>query len=247
MKNYIIPFVSLVLFLNTSFSGHAQTAFHKHSLSLSLTGGSTRAIYATKNNRPSDLSVSAHRQNMDGIVDPLILEFGLSDRIGIGFTAGADIYKIDAKKFYNYEAQYESGKLSAYAHYFTFDFNYHPYVDRKIDLSYSAGIGTLKVNVFDCPAEEAAAQDAASGEDNTDENKSDTYEKYKQYIARGPVLRAGVKLRYYFWRRLGIMGMVTGFTGKANALNNSDHNFGKDYSTRISGVATELGICFRFF
>ncbi|HOZ86634.1 MAG TPA: hypothetical protein PL029_02700 [Bacteroidia bacterium] len=247
MKNYIISFVALVLFLNTGFSGRAQTAFHKYALTVSITGGSTRAVYSTKNNRPSDLSVRDHRQNMDGIVDPLILEFGISDRFGIGFTAGADIYKIDAKKFYNYDAQYESGKLPAYAHYFTFDFNYHPYVDRKIDLSYSAGIGTLKVNVFDCPAEQAAALDAESAENNEIASSGGDIQKYNQYVARGPMLRAGVKLRYYFWRRLGIMGMVTGFTGKANTLNKSDNNFGKDYSTSISGVATELGICFRFF
>ncbi|MES2679025.1 MAG: hypothetical protein V4635_04030 [Bacteroidota bacterium] len=247
MKNCIVPFVASVLFLTTAFLGRAQTAFHKYSLSVSLTGGSTRANYATKNNSPSDLSAPINRENMDGIVDPLILEFGITDRIGVGFTAGADIYKIDAKKFYNYDAKYESGKLPTYAHYFTLDFNYHPYVTRKLDLSYSLGIGTLKVNVFDCPEDEAATQDAASTEDNTAEKNDDGVQQYNQYIARGPMLRAGVKLRYYFWRRLGIMGMVTGFSGKANSLNRSDSNFGKGYATRINGVATELGICFRFF
>ncbi len=241
MKKFTISAIGLLLFSLTQ----AQTAFHKYSLSVSLTGGSTRAFYTTSLTHPSDIGNKGHRECIHGAVDPLILEFGVSDRFGIGLTAGGDRYDIDSRKYYNYSPQYGNGKLTTYTGYVTFDCNYHPFVGTKLDVSLYGGIGTFKVNVLDCPEGEATEANANASDGSSNSDVATT--KYYQYMARGPIVRTGVKMRYYFWRRLGAMMMVTGFTGKATPTGNGYYSFGNDYSTRITGVSTEFGICYRFF
>ncbi len=244
MKNYIVSIISLPSFLlmgNLSQAQAPNTAFHKYSLSLAVTGGSTRAEYSTRDNSGSGPSVLKNREGTRGAIDPFILEFGISNHFGVGFTTGGETYNVDANKFYDYRAIDESRKLSSNTHYFTFDFNYHPYVTNRLDVSVFSGIGTLKVNIADYPTQY-----------NSDGTQNMNYSTMCQapvnsYYAKGAIVRTGIKARYYFWKRLGVMGMVTTFSGIASPRNTGALTFGNNYSTIVTGFATEFGLCFRFF
>ena len=96
----LISAITLVL-LASSFSGYSQArAFRKHSFVVGISEGSTSAAYRTSD-------VDKHpvaREHEHGIRDPLTLEYGLSDRWGIGINIGNDIFLIDPVRFYGTDA-----------------------------------------------------------------------------------------------------------------------------------------------
>jgi hypothetical protein len=236
MKNNFVRVLCLALCTIAGHMDFAQ-AFHKYSLSVSITGGSTRAVYSTRDNLELGSSTIRNRQCIKGEMDPLIVEFGITNRIGVGFTFGANAYMVDANKFYNYGPPDQSGKqLYSHASYSTFDVNYHPFVTRKLDLALFTSIGTLKVNVCDVPDDSPETDVSAfSGSD------------YNLYYAKGTIFRTGVTTRYYFWKRLGVVSTVTGFSGFAKPHALDGNNFGGNYSTVLTGYTIEFGLCFRFF
>jgi hypothetical protein len=160
---------------------------------------------------------------MDGIRDPLFIEFGLSNRWGIGLSTGNDIFKVDPSKYYGFQLT-DNQTVTAKTSEFTFDVNYHLYSGRKTDLSIYSSLGSFGV--------------AFSGKDG-DYN-------YK-YNAKGGIIRFGTKLRYYFYKRLGVMGMASYYSGTASPLEVKGNSVANNVSTTIQGYALEFGLCFRFF
>jgi hypothetical protein len=248
MKKYVV--ISLLLLLMTGGLSQAQTAFHKNSLLIALTGGSTRANYSTRNINDGDFSTLNRRESMHGDIDPLIIEFGFTNRFGIGLTAGGESYRIDPNKFYGYQPIDQSQKITAFTSYFTLDFNYHLYVTKKLDVAIFGSAGTFKVTAFDNFDQGNSAQTSQTNEGAIQQSSGGDISALpgKSYFARGSILRTGIKARYYFWKRLGVMAMVTNFSGLAKPSKHiGDNSFGNNYSTVISGIATEFGLCFRFF
>jgi hypothetical protein len=108
---------------------------------------------------------------------------------------------------------------------FTFDLNYHLFANQNIDCSVYASAGSFSVTF----------------QQNLGENKIN-------YMAKGNIVRAGTKFRYYFWNRLGALAMLSYYSG--NATKPSAQNKmpeGQSYSTSIKGAAMEVGLCFRLF
>ncbi|MCP2938071.1 hypothetical protein NK983_35785, partial [Salmonella enterica subsp. enterica serovar Typhimurium] len=68
--------------------------FRKGSLLVSISEGSTFANYTT-NDVSGSKPVLRHSEFMRGDRDPLILEYGLSQHIGVGLSAGTDLYQIN--------------------------------------------------------------------------------------------------------------------------------------------------------
>src|SRR3954471_3779263 len=96
MKNFCI--YALLL---TVFSGNAQDpaprAFYKRCLVTSVTGGPSKVMFSTfdsdGNKVHSDIAI--------GRIDPIIMEYGITDKIGVGFSHGGENYNIDPNSFYH--------------------------------------------------------------------------------------------------------------------------------------------------
>jgi hypothetical protein len=228
------------------FFSQAQTAFHRYSLLVGVTGGPARAIYSTRDNSGSGMSDLNHRESIRGEADPLVVEFGVSNRIGVGFSLGGDAFRVDPTKFYGYRATDElTDKLMSTSHYFTADFYYHPYVTKKVDVSAYVGFGSFKVNMTDYP--QSNNQTTTTASDPNAAPQQIYCEPAKSYDAKGSILRVGVNARYYFWKRLGVMGMLTTFSGAAKPKSINENSIGSNYSTIITGYSAEFGLCVRFF
>lgn len=219
--------ISFFFVTNTSIL-NAQ-AFKKGCLLLSLSEGTTAANYSTNNhsanqNTPENKGASAfYGSDMDGIRDPLFIEFGLSNRWGIGLSTGNDLFTIDPSKFYGFKRS-DNQAITAKTSEFTFDINYHFYTRKKVDLSVYTSLGSFGV--------------AFNGKDG-----DQTY----NYNAKGGIARLGIKARYYFWKRLGVMGMLSTYSGTAATDGLQGITVGNNTSTTIKGSAVEFGLCFRFF
>jgi hypothetical protein len=239
MKNRYAHILCFALFLMIGHLNFAQ-AFHRYSLSVAITGGSTRAVYSTRDNLELGSSTLRNRECIKGEMDPLVIEFGITNHIGIGFTHGENAYMIDANKFYNYGPADEPGKqLYSHVSYSTFDVYFHPYITRKLDFAIFNSVGSLRVNVWD---DLILPGSTAELHPNIDSDLD-----YHLYYAQGTILRTGIQTRYYFWKRLGIMSMISGFSGFAKPKTATGNNFGSGYSTVLTGYTCEFGLCFRFF
>ncbi len=194
-------------------------AFHKGSLLISVTEGSTYAKYTT-NDVSGKKPVLVNSQLMCGDRDPLILEYGLSNRWGIGLTSGADIFRVNPSKFYGFSTSNNS--INVVTSEVTIDVNYHVFVNKRLDLS-----------VF-----------ASSGFFNLAYKSTDGDVSY-QYNASGNIMRFGTKARYYFWKRLGAVGMISSYAANASPKNIKNNGESKSYSTSINGMAIEMGLCFK--
>lgn len=209
-----------------------QKAFRKGSLLVSISEGSTSADYSTNFIKNPELPESdvktdnppgVHTTKMDGIRDPLFIEFGLSDRWGIGLSTGNDIFKVDPAKYYGFKLP-ENKTVTANTSEFTFDVNYHVFTRAKTDISIYSSVGSFGV--------------AFNG-------KEGDYD-YK-YNAKGGIIRLGTKARYYFYKRLGVLGMVSYYSGSASPEDVKGNTVGTNVNTSIKGYALEFGLCFRFF
>jgi hypothetical protein len=201
MKHYLLL---IALLIGYTCSGQ-KSAFHKGALLVSISEGSTTANYSTMNTTNIENPRAKFNCEMDGIRDPLFIEFGISRRWGIGLSSGADIFSVNSKEF-------------------TFDLNYHLYSGRRVDWSVYTSVGSFSVGFKEKIGE-------------TDFN----------YMAKGGIFRVGTKFRYYFWKRLGVLGMLSSYSGNAEQTKNSSSYEGQKYSTNITGTAVEFGLCFRFF
>lgn len=209
----------VVCFLSCLYgSVHAQ-CYRKGSLLISVSEGSVFSNYTT-NDISGSKPVLMHSQFICGDRDPLIIEYGLSKRLGVGLSAGTDIFKVNASEFYHTDAPGNTMKL--FTNELTIDVNYHVFVNKRLDLSVFLSTGLFSVNYTN--------------------KQSDVNQ---QYNASGSILRFGTKARYYFWKRLGAFGMVSSFTGTASPKQVKGNTVAQHYSTSLDGVAIEAGLCFR--
>lgn len=230
MSHTVRTIVSLFILSTVLTSVHAQTffptpqrAFRKGCLLLSISEGSTTAHYTTGQSVAgnSELPVR-HTCKMDGVRDPLFVEFGLTDRWGIGLSSGNDIFNVNPSQYYGFHLSGDKN-VSAKTSEFTFDVNYHLYTGRKTDLSLYTSIGSFGV--------------AFSGKEG-DYNYN--------YNAKGGIIRFGGKARYYFFKRLGVLGMISYYSGSASPSGIKSNTVAEDIHTNIKGYALEFGLCFRF-
>jgi len=221
MKKIYPAVLFLSLFL-CDLSTQAQ-AFHKGALLLSVSEGSTTAKYATSERSNMVKPTLKFSSEIDGLRDPFFIEFGLSDHWGIGLSSGNDIFNVDSKKYYGFNTM-ENKPIEVMTSEFTFDLNYHLYSSKRLDLSVYSSVGSFSVGFNEKAGE-------------------NTY----NYKAKGGIVRTGAKLRYYFWKRLGVMFMWSTYSGNASPKEGTSSFEGHHYATKITGRATELGLCFRLF
>lgn len=232
MKNLTLSVCSIALL---GFSISAQTeplAFYKRCLVTSITGGPSSVLYTTWNNGGEKV----HSDKLHGSIDPLILEYGITNKFGVGISKGGETYRVNANDFYKANVPDPSALMWTSTKYLTLDFSYHPFVTKRIDISTFASAGYFKVE----------------GTSYLNENTAFfSGKKLYSYDGRGAVVRAGVRSRIYFTKRFGAMGMLYAFNGIAkeksqpNSVSDAPNNTG--YKTMLSGVGAEFGICFRLF
>ena len=208
------------LITGVSTRSNAQ-AFHKNVFLLSLSEGHSLINYTTKTGEGSEQS-RVHRGCIHGDRDPIIIEYGISNHWGVGLTSGKDIFEINPADFYGFSVS--SGKIKSNSNEFTIDGNYHFFVNKRLDLSVFTSLGGFSVDF--------------KGVDNGDYNYS--------YKANGNIIRVGSRARYYFWRHLGVFGMVSSYAASCNTKNVTDNTVGKGYTTSINGFTVEMGVCYRF-
>lgn len=232
MKN--LTKLTNVALLLTSLSSYAQQAevlpkaFYKKCLVTSITGGPSRALFTTYTNDGEKV----HSDMANGQIDPLIMEYGLTDKIGIGFSRGGENYSIDADKFYRADLPEYSSTMWTSTKYLTADISYHPYCTKRLDVSLFGSTGIFKVtgDVY---------------------KMGEWCDPLYNYTGRGAIVRAGVRSRFYFTKRFGVMAMAYGFNGivkaKHIAGSVSDQKNNSGYTTNVAGGGLEFGICFRIF
>jgi hypothetical protein len=221
MKTKNFTFICILAVNLLSFNSIYSQAFHKGALLVSISEGSTKAKYSTSSNSSPSRQYSSE---INGVRDPFFVEFGLCNRIGIGFSSGNDIFKVNSNEFYGFKTAHNL-PLEVKTSEFTFDLNYHMFSNQKIDCSVYGSFGSFSV----------------AFKESLGENKIN-------YMAKGSIVRAGTKFRYYFWNRLGALAMLSWYSGNATKPTaQSKMPEGQNYSTSIKGVAMEVGLCFRFF
>ncbi len=106
---------------------------------------------------------------------------------------------------------------------FTINTSYHFLSNAKADLSATFSFGTSSVNI---------------------KGKYSDQNPY-QYIATGGIIRVGAHARYYFYKRLGAIGMLTAYTSGFSTKDVKGNTFGNTISTDVKGYALEFGFCYR--
>ncbi len=215
MKQSLLLTASLLL-AAVSHQRAAAQAFTRGSLLVSISEGSTHAHYTTEHTDDGTKT----DQHINGDRDPLTIEYGLSRHWGIGLNMGGDVLHVNPSKFYNINDA--STRTQVITSEFTIDANYHYFVTKRTDISAfgSAGLGGVRFK--------GRAGDAAY-----------------QYDAGGGILRIGTKVKYYIFKRVGVMAMLSAYTGAYSPEGDKENTIASRYHTNISGYAIEFGICGR--
>ena len=222
MKNFAAPLLSFCLCLGT-ISATAQ-AFHKGTYLISLSEGSTKSAIKTRNVNDGRGSTT-----IAGDRDPLTFEYGVTDKLGIGFNIGGDVFQVNPNSLYGFSTT--TGKdITLISSEITIDFNYHFLSTKKADFSVFSSYGIASVSF--------EGDDAISPTDGSAQYK---------YAATGLIFRTGVKAKYYFYKRLGFMCMVSAYKTSPMKQNEETANSPIFFNTntRMRGVAIEFGPCFR--
>lgn len=214
-KNYktsicIISFLALL-----GMSASAQMAFRRGSLMVSISEGSTLSNYTTRNITTGE----THTRCTPGDRDPFIIEYGITNRWGLGISSGNDVYKINPAA---YGFRTSGDVVTSKTNEFTFDGNYHVFVNKHLDLSVYGSIGFFSVNV--------------KGKDN---------DNAYSYTSNGNIFRVGTRARYYFWKRLGATGMISSYAASSSPKDVRGNTVGNSYSTSMNGFTIEMGLCYR--
>lgn len=229
-----------VALLLTSLGSLAQQtevlpkAFYKRCLVTSITGGPSKVLFTTRDNDGN--LVKSDLEN--GVIDPLIMEYGLTDKIGIGFSRGGENYNIDANSYYKTNFSDQEKMMWTSTKYLTADVSYHPYTTKRFDVSVFASLGYFKLsgNVYKQLAN--GGYDWCSAPLYSNESK-------------GAIVRTGVRSRFYFSKRFGLMAMAYAFDGYAKQKRQpsevSDQPNNSGFSTMLVGGGMEFGLCFRIF
>ncbi len=218
MKNIFTFSLSILFIIFTSNLSFAQ-AFKKGTLIISLSEGHTLANYQT-NDISSGKEKLVANDVIIGVRDPLIIEYGVSNRWSIGLSSGNDIFRINPSKFYGFNTSDNKVKVSTSE--FSFECSYHVLVNKKLDLSVFASTGLFSITM--------------KGNDN---------DLYYNHTSNGTIVRYGTRAHYYFFKRLGAVGMISNYLANSSTKDVKDNNIAQDYSTSINGIAIEAGLCFR--
>ncbi|MCD6013064.1 MAG: hypothetical protein K0Q79_2926 [Flavipsychrobacter sp.] len=213
MKKYYAIICLLLIAVNGSFA----QSFRKGSLLVSFSEGVTYTKYTT-----AYKGDGIKQGNVTGERDPLTVEYGLTDRWGIGMNLGGDIFNINSASYYNFESGETNNKAKVITSEITADIHYHFFVTKRTDLSLFTSVGIAGVTI---------------------EGKNGDAE-YK-YNAAGGIIRSGAQARYYFWKRFGALAMVSAYTSQCSTDAIKDNTVGHGISTNITGFAWELGIQYR--
>lgn len=228
-KNLTMSF-ALLLMVIWANAQEGPKSFHKYCVVTSLTGGPGKAIYTTRDHKGEKISSDV----LDSNIDPVITEYGLTDKIGIGITRGGDNFNVDANKFYKQNLLADANTMAVSTKYVTFDVSYHYFITKRLDFSVFTSAGYYKLAGY---ANSPYASDV------------DCLQPLYTYEARGGIIRAGARARWYFTKRFGLMAMLYGYKGivkepyRKNQI--SDGKGGGGITTTLIGGGSELGICFR--
>ena len=222
MKNVFLMLVAVGICF-----GAQGRAYRKHVILVGVTEGSTHATYVT-NDGHSGAKTQAIANR-----DPLLIDFGLTNRLSIGLCLGSDIYKSSGSGYpIAPQPSLDRDAISSPGSYpfkttmseCLLNVDYHYLVRRKWDLSGFGGVGFSGV----------------TGVGNKEGGQS------LNYTSNGSIIRCGSKVRFYFCRHFGLVWMLSAFSS-ANAENNKLSNVGLNLSTKVSGYTSEFGINFRIF
>lgn len=218
MKKIFTCSLSVLFVLLISNLSYAQ-AFRKGSLIISISEGHTLANYRT-----NDISGGTKKMVANdviiGVRDPLIIEYGVSNHWSIGLSSGNDIFTINPSKFYGFNTSDNKVKVSTSE--FSFECSYHVFVNKKLDLSVFASTGLFSINM--------------KGNDN---------DMFYNHTSNGTIVRYGTRVHYYFFKRLGAVGMISNYLANSSTKDVEGNNIAQNYSTSINGIAIEAGLCFR--
>lgn len=241
-KNYFSALLIPVCLLIGQSALHAQKAFQRGSLMVSISEGSTIGNYKTTGSSTSSASATGmtyrssgpvaeddshpttHHHCTPGTRDPLIIEYGITNKVSLGITTGNDIFNVKPSQFYGFTLT-DDNTVKVKTSEVTFDGAYHFYVNKRLDLSAFGGAGFFSVAF------------------NTKE-QSDS--KLYSYTANGSIVRGGLRVRYYFFRHLGAFGQISSYAGKCSPGGVKTNTVAQDYKTQISGSTIEAGLCYRF-
>jgi hypothetical protein len=207
----------LVFILAFTAQNTFSQAYKKGTLMIGISEGSTKANYTTSDIHTNQL---VKHKCGDGVRDPFVIEYGISNKWSLGLCAGNDIFKVNVADFYGGPTLTNQAKVTTSE--FTFDANYHFFVNKRLDLSAFTSLGGFSIKIAS--------------------NESDIYYKH---VANGNIIRIGIRARYYFWNRLGAFGMISNYAAKCSPKDVKGNSFGQNYSTSISGFAIETGLCFK--
>lgn len=208
----------IILLIGFNYSANAQ-AFRKGTLTISISEGSTFANYAT-DDIGGPKPVPVYNEVMPGLRDPLVIQYGVSKRWSIGLSSGNDIFTVNPSKFYGFSTS--DNRVDVKTSELTFDVNYHVFVNKRLDLSVFASTGLFSIKM--------------QGNDG---------DNFYNHESNGTIVRYGTKAHYYFWKRLGAVGMISSYLANSSPKDVKGNNEAKTYSTKINGVAIEAGLCFR--
>jgi len=233
MKKYGVFTIGLALLLMIPKANAQENprAFYKYCVVTSITWGPGKAIYTTKDYKGEKV----YSQLLNAQIDPIITEYGLTNKIGLGFSKGGDNFDVNVNKFYrqNLPEDTYNNMMWVSTKYFTFDASYHYFNTKRLDLSVFSGVGYYKL----------------SGNNGYSDSSLTYHGPSFSYNAHGGVIRSGARVRWYFSKRFGFMANVYAYKAfvrepyKRNFV--SDANGSGGFSTTLTGVGSELGICFR--
>jgi hypothetical protein len=223
MKKQLLTLATFIFVLNI-IKINAQ-AFHRNTFLVSVSEGHTSGFFRTKEITDGNKTNKIGSEYLIGLRDPLIIEFGITNRLSIGLSSGTDIFEVNGNNLYNLQTN-NSERLKVKTNEFTFDSNYHFFVNKRLDLSVFGSFGVFSTSFNYKPQSDAAALN---------------------YSANGGILRGGIKARYYFWRGFGAFGMLSAYNAFSNPEEKSEVNFGNTIRTNVWGRAIEAGLCVRIF
>ena len=209
---------TLVLLASIQFSANAQ-AYRKGSLSISISEGHTLANYST-NDISSGKDGRVNEDVIIGVRDPLVIEYGISNRWSVALSSGNDIFTVNPSKYYGFSTS--DNKVDAKTSEFSAECSYHVFVNKRLDLSVFASTGIFSIKM-----------------------KGNDHDNFYNYSSNGTIVRYGTRVHYYFWNRLGVVGMVSSYMANSSPKDVKDNNVAKKYSTNINGIAIEGGLVFR--
>lgn len=206
----------MILALWATSNVNAQS-FNRGSLLVSLSEGATFTHYTLTDNTTNPGLVKEY--NLNGDRDPLIVEYGISSKWGIGILLGGDVFHIAPSTYYNVNSNDKKVITSE----LTIEGNYHFYNTKKWDFAACLGLGVSGVSFY------GSLGDGTS----------------TKYSAGGQIIRLSGKARYYITRRFGILGILSTYAESCTPCPVTCNTFDKHTKTNITGLAYEFGLCYR--